>query len=102
MPNSMKENPETMEYTTNMHNVRFNFLKTVFYKTEFSARSGIFLCLVISWMAIRKKDSFPLGGILHAERNFSLSFLISSTREITKQRKIPLRAQFRLVENRLN
>jgi hypothetical protein len=36
---------------------------------------------------------FPLGGILRAERNLSLSFLISSTREITRQRKIPLRAQ---------
>ena len=39
------------------------------------------------------KAGFPLGGILRAERNFSLSFLISSTREITRQ--------FRLVENRL-
>ena len=39
------------------------------------------------------KGRFPLGGILRAERNFSLSFLISSTREITGQRKIPLRAQ---------
>ena len=39
------------------------------------------------------KAGFPLGGILRAERNFSLSFLISSTREITRQRKIPLRAQ---------
>ena len=41
---------------------------------------------------IRIKAGFPLGGILRAERNFSLSFLISSTREITRQRKIPLRA----------
>jgi hypothetical protein len=39
------------------------------------------------------KACFPLGGILRAERNFSLSFLISSTREITRQRKNPLRAQ---------
>jgi hypothetical protein len=45
------------------------------------------------------KGCFPLGGIFRAERNFSLSlpspwpFLISSTREITRQRKIPLRAQ---------
>jgi hypothetical protein len=39
------------------------------------------------------KAGFPLGGILRAERNLSLSFLISSTREITRQRKIPLRAQ---------
>ena len=39
------------------------------------------------------KACFPLGGILRVERNFSLSFLISSTREITRQRKIPLRAQ---------
>ena len=39
------------------------------------------------------KVGFPLAGILHAERNFSLSFLISSTREITRQREIPLRAQ---------
>jgi hypothetical protein len=38
-------------------------------------------------------SELPLGGILRAERNFSLSFLISSTREITRQRKIPLRAQ---------
>ena len=36
---------------------------------------------------------FPLGGILRAERNFSLSFLNSSTQEITRQRKFPLRAQ---------
>jgi hypothetical protein len=39
------------------------------------------------------KAGFPLGEILRAERNFTLSFLISSTREITRQRKIPLRAQ---------
>jgi hypothetical protein len=39
------------------------------------------------------KAGFPLGGILRAERNFSLSFLISSTREITRQRKILVRAQ---------
>jgi hypothetical protein len=39
------------------------------------------------------KAGFPLGGILRAERNLSLSFLISSTREITRPRKIPLRAQ---------
>jgi hypothetical protein len=32
---------------------------------------------------------FPVSGILRAERNFSLSFLISSTREITRQREIP-------------
>jgi hypothetical protein len=32
---------------------------------------------------------FPVGGIFRAERNFSLSFLISST----KQRKILLRAE---------
>jgi hypothetical protein len=38
------------------------------------------------------KGRFPLGGILRSKRNFSLSFLISSTREITRQRKIPLRA----------
>ena len=39
------------------------------------------------------KGRFPLGGILRAERNFSLSFLNSSTREITRQRKsVPLRA----------
>jgi hypothetical protein len=36
------------------------------------------------------KGRFPLGGTFRAERNFSLtlSFLISSTREITRQRKI--------------
>jgi hypothetical protein len=39
------------------------------------------------------KAGFPLGGILRVERNLSLSFLISSTQEITRQRKIPLRAQ---------
>jgi hypothetical protein len=39
------------------------------------------------------KAGFPLGGILRAQRKFSLSFLISSTREITRQRKIPLRTQ---------
>ena len=38
---------------------------------------------------------------MRAERNFSLSFLISSAREITRQRNIP-RGKFRLVENRLN
>jgi hypothetical protein len=38
-------------------------------------------------------SGFPLSGILRAERMFSLSFLISSTREITRQRKIRLRAQ---------
>jgi hypothetical protein len=53
------------------------------------------------------KACFPLGGILRAERNFSLSFLISSTREITRQRKLgrinfPRGAEFlRGVENGL-
>ena len=36
---------------------------------------------------------FPLDGSLRSERNFYFCFLISSTREITRQRKIPLRAQ---------
>jgi hypothetical protein len=41
-----------------------------------------------------RKAGFPLGAILRAQRKFSLSFLIiSSTREITRQRKNPLRAQ---------
>jgi hypothetical protein len=51
---------------------------------------------LIPAFAARKPDPkgrFPLGGILRAERNFSLSFLISSTREITIQREIPLRAK---------
>jgi hypothetical protein len=39
------------------------------------------------------KGRFPLAGIFHAERNFSLSFLISSTQEITRQREIPLSAE---------
>jgi hypothetical protein len=39
------------------------------------------------------KGHFPLGGIFRVERNFSLSFLIISTREITRQKKIPLSAQ---------
>jgi hypothetical protein len=38
-------------------------------------------------------SGFPLGGILRTEQNFSLPFLISSTQEITRQRKSPLRAQ---------
>jgi hypothetical protein len=44
-------------------------------------------------LASRHLGRFSLGGILRAERNLSLSFLISSTREIARQRKIPLRAQ---------
>jgi hypothetical protein len=39
------------------------------------------------------KACFPLGEIFRAEQNFSLPFLISSTREITRQREIPLRAE---------
>jgi hypothetical protein len=49
---------------------------------------------ILHRMEIRLKGHFPLGGIFCAERNFSLSFLISSTREITRQRKIPLRAHY--------
>jgi hypothetical protein len=41
----------------------------------------------------KRKGRFPLGGIFRAERNFSLSFLISSTQELTRQRKIPLLAE---------
>jgi hypothetical protein len=42
------------------------------------------------------KASFPLGAILRAERNFYLSFLTSSTREITRQRQgFPLGEIFR-------
>jgi hypothetical protein len=44
-------------------------------------------------LANSHKADFPLGGILRAERNFCLSFLIGSIREITRQRKITLRAQ---------
>jgi hypothetical protein len=44
-------------------------------------------------VSLRRKAGFPLGGILRAEWTFSFSFLISSIREITRQRKIPLRAQ---------
>ena len=60
------------------------------------------LWLMLIWLVIKHwdltlinllKGRFPLGGIFHAERNFSLSFLIRPTREITRQRKIPLRAE---------
>jgi hypothetical protein len=44
-------------------------------------------------MEIFLEWKWALGEILRAERNFSLLFLINSTREITRQRKIPLRAQ---------
>jgi hypothetical protein len=49
--------------------------------------------LYITLLPIKAVFGFPLGGIFRAERNFSLSlpspwsFLISSTREITRQRK---------------
>ena len=52
-----------------------------------------FCFLDFAWDWRVHKAGFPLGRILRAERNFSLSFLISSTREITGQRKIPLRAE---------
>ena len=42
------------------------------------------------------KGRFPLGGIFRAERNFSLSFLISSTRENKENKE-----KFRLMENGL-
>jgi hypothetical protein len=45
------------------------------------------------WKTGFKPVFHELGGILRAERNFSLSFLISSTREITRQKEIPLRAK---------
>jgi hypothetical protein len=40
------------------------------------------------------KAGFPLGAIFRAERKFSLSFLISSTREITRQRKFRSAREF--------
>ena len=39
------------------------------------------------------KAGFPLGGILRAERNFSLSCDFSGGTNEKRQRKIPLRAQ---------
>ena len=46
------------------------------------------------WLYLDPITEFPLGETLRAERNFSLSFLNSSTAaEITRQRKFPLRAQ---------
>ena len=50
--------------------------------------------IIIVKKNFRTKGRFPLGGIFRSERNLSLSFLISSTREITRQRKIPLRAEY--------
>jgi hypothetical protein len=77
-----------------------NLVDNIVFGTPFESLP--FFCR--SSVASKAKGCFPLGGIFRAERNFFLSFLISPTREITRQRKIPLRAQikFRLMENRLN
>ena len=48
-----------------------------------------------------RKAGFPPGGILRAERMFSLSFLFHPRNHKTKKNSAP-RAKFRLMENRLN